>query len=61
MSHIDPVPHHDVHLAHAEEAPTGRRPMSFSNVVGLVLLLAAIAFYLGFAIPEFFGIVGQMP
>jgi hypothetical protein len=43
---------------HEEHHPTGRRPMSGANWVGLVLLLAAIAFYLAFAIPEFIGIVG---
>ena len=48
----------ETHAAHhEEEAPTGRRPMSVANWVGLGLLLAAIAFYLFFAIPEFFGIV----
>ena len=49
------------HKAHEERHPTGRRPMSYANWVGLVLLLAAIAFYLAFAIPEFMGIVGGSP
>ena len=35
--------------------------MSGANWVGLVLLLAAIAFYLAFAIPEFIGIVSGPP
>ena len=46
-------PHH--------EEPTGRRPMSGANWVGLVLLLGAVAFYLAFAIPEFMGIVSGRP
>ena len=48
-----------VHEEHHQ--PTGRRPMSGANWVGMVLLLAAIAFYLSFAIPEFMGIVGGRP
>ncbi|HYG25917.1 MAG TPA: hypothetical protein VD906_03330 [Caulobacteraceae bacterium] len=64
MSHIDPAHDHETtaaaHPTH-DIPPPGRRPMSAANWVGLVLLLAAIAFYLAFAIPEFFGIVGQMP
>ena len=47
--------------AHEEHRPTGRRPMSYANWVGLVLLLGAIAFYLAFAIPEFMGIVSGPP
>ena len=49
------------HVHRQEEQPTGRRPMSGANWVGLFLLLAAIAFYLAFAIPEFMGIVGGRP
>ena len=49
------------HEAHEEHHPTGRRPMSYANWVGLFLLLAAIAFYLAFAIPEFVGILSGSP
>ena len=49
------------HKAHEERHPTGRRPMSYANWVGLVLLLAAIGFYLAFAIPEFMGIISGPP
>ena len=49
------------HETHREHHPSGRRPMSGANWVGLVLLLAAIAFYLAFAIPEFIGIVSGPP
>ena len=49
------------HEAHEERHPAGRRPMSYANWVGLVLLLAAIAFYLAFAIPEFMGIISGPP
>ena len=49
------------HKAHVERHPTGRRPMSYANWVGLVLLLAAIGFYLAFAIPEFMGIISGPP
>ena len=51
----------ETHEPRHEEHPTGRRPMSGANWVGMVLLLAAIAFYLAFAIPEFTGIVGGRP
>ena len=49
------------HETHQEHHPSGRRPMSGANWVGLVLLLAAIAFYLAFAIPEFIGLVSGPP
>jgi hypothetical protein len=51
----------ETHAVHHEEHSTGRRPMSFANWIGMLLLLGAIAFYLFFAIPEFIGIVSGSP
>ena len=51
----------ETHATHEEEHPTGRRPMSFANWIGMLLLLGAVAFYLFFAIPEFMGIVSGTP
>jgi len=58
---------HDTHPAdasghgHEHTVHTGRRPIGSGYIAVMILLLAAIAFYLSFAIPEFTGIVGGPP